>query len=200
MTNPMRSDHPQENPPSRLGRVVFGDRKDPLSPTIFHQLSLVAFFAWVGLGADGLSSSCYGPEEAFHALGAHTHLALILAIAVIATVFILSATYSQIIEAFPTGGGGYLVASKLLGKKVGVVSGCALLVDYILTIAISIASSMDAIFSFLPPNLYHWKFAAAVFCLMILIVLNLRGVKESVVFLTPIFVIFLVTHIGMIAM
>ena len=110
----------------------------PPASLLIHNVTLIAFFAWVGLGADGLSSSCYGPEEAFLSLGSHLHLALYLAIAVIGTVFLLSASYSQIIEHFPTGGGGYLVATKLLGPVPGVVSGCALLVDYILTIAISI--------------------------------------------------------------
>src|SRR5579864_8922737 len=161
----------------KITQLLFGKRKDPLDPRVFHSLSLIAFFAWIGLGADGLSSSCYGPEEAFLSLGKHTHLALLLALAVMATVFILSASYSQIIEFFPSGGGGYLVASKLLGPVPGVISGCALLVDYILTIAISVASSMDAIFSFLPGAVYHWKFVMAVVCLIFLIMLNLRGVK-----------------------
>jgi len=182
----------------RLKELCFGKSKDPLDPQVFHNITLVAFFAWVGLGADGLSSSCYGPEEAFVSLGEHAHLALFLAVAVMATVFILSASYAQLIEAFPSGGGGYLVASKLLGPTAGVVSGCALLVDYVLTIAISIASSMDAIFSFLPGYLYQWKFIATVLCLLLLILLNLRGVKESVVVLTPIFLTFVLTHVGVI--
>src|SRR6266851_3659556 len=134
----------------RLARRIFGDPKDPLSPGVFHQLSLVAFLAWVGLGADGLSSSCYGPEEAFLALGSHQYMAVFLALLMALTVFIISASYSQTIDAFPTGGGGYLVATKLLGTYPGLVSGCALIVDYVLTIAISIASGADAIFSFLP--------------------------------------------------
>src|SRR3989344_2141487 len=92
---------------------LFGKPKNPLDPQVFHNISLVAFFAWVGLGADGLSSSCYGPEEAFLTLGHYTHLAIFLAIAVAATVFILSATYSQIIELFPSGGGGYLMEKAL---------------------------------------------------------------------------------------
>src|SRR5919204_6642070 len=115
-------------------------------------MSLVAFLAWVGLGADGLSSSAYGPEETFRQLGEHVGLAVFLAAAMVATVFIISYGYSRIIEQFPSGGGGYLVASKLLGPRVGVLSGAALLVDYVLTITISIASGADAIFSFLPPG------------------------------------------------
>lgn len=179
----------------RIKNLVFGKAKDPLDPNVFHHLSLIAFFAWIGLGGDGLSSSCYGPEEAFLSLGGHSHLALILAVMVMATVFMLSASYSQIIEVFPRGGGGYLVASKLIGPIPGVISGCAVLVDYVLTIAISVASSMDAIFSLLPQHLLHVKFAATLACLGILIVLNLRGVKESVMVLTPIFLTFVFSHV-----
>ena len=79
-------------------------------------MSLVAFLAWVGLGADGLSSSCYGPPESFVNLREHSYLALFLGIAIAATVFVIAACYSHIVEAFPGGGGGYLVASKLLGS------------------------------------------------------------------------------------
>lgn len=179
----------------KLKELFFGKPKNPLDPQVFHNLSLIAFFAWVGLGADGLSSSCYGPEEAFLSLGNYTHLGILLAIAVAATVFILSASYSQIIELFPSGGGGYLVATKLIGPVPGLVSGCALLVDYMLTVAISIAAGVDAIFSFLPPSLIQYKFMAAIFCLLLLLALNLRGIKESVMILTPIFVVFVVTHV-----
>jgi amino acid transporter len=178
----------------KLKELVLGKPKNPLDPRVFHNISLIAFFAWVGLGADGLSSSCYGPEEAFLTLGPYTHLALPLALAVGITVFILSATYSQIIELFPSGGGGYLVASKLIGPIPGLISGCALLVDYILTVAISVAAGADAIFSFLPPALLPWKLFATILFLFILLTLNLRGVKESIKVLTPIFVVFLITH------
>src|ERR1700690_3060190 len=134
----------------RLKTLVIGKSRDLSDHGIFHKLSLIAFFAWVGLGADGLSSSCYGPEETFKALNGHIYLSLLVAAAAVATVFTISASYSQIIELFPTGGGGYLVASKLLSPTLGVISGCALLIDYVLTIAISIASGVDAVLSFLP--------------------------------------------------
>src|SRR5215210_5187160 len=96
----------------RLRRLVSGPPKDVKDPHAFHKLSLVALLAWVGLGADGLSSAAYGPEEAFRALGQHTALAFFLAIAAAATVFIISYGYTRIIEQFPSGGGGYVVASK----------------------------------------------------------------------------------------
>jgi hypothetical protein len=112
----------------------------------------------------------------------------------LATVLVISTCYSHIIEEFPAGGGGYLVASKLLGHRVGVVSGCALLVDYVLTITVSIAAAGDAIFGLLPMEWHSWKLLSEFGAIAILIILNLRGVKESVLALLPIFLLFLITH------
>jgi amino acid transporter len=104
---------------------LVGPPKDVKDPHAFHKLSLIALLAWVGLGADGLSSSAYGPDAAFQELGEHTGLAFFLALATAATVFIISYGYSRIIEQFPSGGGGYVVASKLLHERVGLVGfGC----------------------------------------------------------------------------
>ncbi|HEY3303785.1 MAG TPA: APC family permease [Candidatus Binatia bacterium] len=180
---------------SSLKDILFGKPKDPLDPTVFHRVSLVAFLAWVGLGADGLSSSAYGPEEAYLALGEHFFLALPLALLMAVTVFVISESYSHIIELFPTGGGGYLVATKLLGPKIGLTSGSALIVDYMLTITISVASAGDQIFSFLPASIHAIKPAVEFALIFLLIYLNLRGTKESVLFLLPIFLLFVVAHI-----
>src|SRR5262245_33086387 len=177
-----------------LRERLFGKPRNLRDPHLFHNISLVAFFAWVGLGADGLSSSAYGPDEAFRHLDGHYYLAIFLALALGVTVFIISYGYSRIIEHFPTGGGGYVVASKLLGQHAGLISGCALLVDYVLTITISIASGANAVFAFLPPELAHAKFTVEVVIICGLILMNLRGVKESVQVLTPIFVIFVISH------
>jgi len=173
---------------------LLGRARDLRDPHTFHQMSLVAFLAWVGLGADGLSSSAYGPEEAFKQLGVHSYLAVFLALMVAFTVFVISWGYRRIIEEFPHGGGGYNVASKHLGPYVGAVSGGALVVDYVLTIAISLASGADAVFSFLPAGWVGAKLAAVLVVLALMTVMNLRGVKESVTLLTPIFLAFLVTH------
>lgn len=175
--------------------MLIGKALSPLDRNVFQHVSLIAFFAWVGLGADGLSSSCYGPEEAFLALGTHKYLSLFVALATGLTVLLISSSYSQLIELFPTGGGGYLVASKLLSPSLGMISGCALLIDYVLTIAISIASGADALFSFFPNSLYPYKLHFAIFALCALILLNSRGVKESVLPLVPIFMVFLLTHV-----
>src|ERR1700687_3806904 len=144
---------PPSPPPSafrRLLRLLLGGPKDIHDPNLFRHITLAAFLAWVGLGADGLSSSSYGPQEAAKNLGSHAYLAVFLALATAFTVIIISAAYSRVIEHFPFGGGGYVVASRLLGPRFGVVSGSALLVDYVLTISTSVAGGGDAIFSVIP--------------------------------------------------
>jgi amino acid transporter len=178
-----------------LKQRLIGRPRDINEPSLFHKISLIPVLAWIGLGADGLSSSSYGPEEAFKALGPHTYLSVFLALATALTVFIISYAYSRIIEHFPHGGGGYIVSTHTIGKDAGVVSGAALLVDYILTITVSLASCGDAIFSYLPPVFLQYKMIFVVFLVVLMVVMNLRGVKESVAFLAPIFIVFVITHI-----
>lgn len=203
----------------KIRAFLFGAPKDVRSEKTFHSISLVAMLAWVGLGADGLSSSAYGPEAAFRELVQDGHdyssLAVGLAIGTAVTVFIISYAYSRIIEHFPSGGGGYVVATKLLGPRFGVVSGSALLVDYMLTITTSIASGGDAIFSMIPRSWFghaalaldpadvgSWldpvqrtKLTIEIGAIVLLTVLNIRGVKESVQTILPIFAAFVATHI-----
>lgn len=179
----------------RTKRTIIGSPRDIKEPSIFHKLSLIPILAWIGLGADGLSSSSYGPEEAFRTLGQHTYLAIFLAMATAFTVIIISYAYSRIIEHFPHGGGGYIVSTHTISRSAGVVSGCALLVDYMLTIAVSLVSCGDALFSFLPLHLQKYKLTFVAFLIVVLVILNLRGVKESVTFLAPIFIVFVITHV-----
>jgi amino acid transporter len=182
----------------KIRNFLFGKPRDFFDKSTRNHISLAAFFAWVGLGADGISSACYGPEEGFLALGTHSQMAIYLAIATALTIFIISYAYTQVIELFPNGGGGYRVATRLLGNHAGLVSGCALIVDYVLTISISIASAIDAIFSFLPSNWHLAKMPLAVLMILMLALLNLRGMKESIKFLLPIFLGFIITHVALI--
>src|SRR3990167_1191688 len=183
---------------NRIKHVLLGDPLNPFNPQMLRHISLAAFLAWVGLGADGLSSSCYGPEEAYIALGAHSHFALYIAIATAITVFVISIGYNQVIELFPSGGGGYKVASQLLGSYVGLISGAALIVDYALTIAVSTASGMDAVFSMLPIDMLPYKLLAEVSVIFLLLLLNMRGMVESIKLLLPIFLVFFVLHVFLI--
>ncbi|MBM3580178.1 MAG: amino acid transporter, partial [Alphaproteobacteria bacterium] len=82
----------------KIRNFLFGSPRDPFDKETRRHISLAAFLAWVGLGADGISSSCYGPEEAFLALGSHEELAIYLAIVTALTVFIISYAYVQVIE------------------------------------------------------------------------------------------------------
>src|SRR5437773_7137960 len=178
----------------RISEALLGTALDPFSKKTRQHIALVAFLAWVGLGADGLSSSCYGPEEAFRALGEHKHFGLYLALATAITVFIIAVAYNQVIELFPSGGGGYKVATSLIGPYAGLVSGAALIVDYMLTISISIASGVDAVFSFLPRSTQFVKLEVEIALVLLLLVLNLRGMRESIKVLLPIFLGFFITH------
>jgi amino acid transporter len=202
----------------KIRAFLFGAPKDVRSEKTFHTISLVAMLAWVGLGADGLSSSSYGPDAAFREIMTPEHdyssLAVFLALGTAVTVFIISYAYTRIIEHFPSGGGGYVVATKLLGPRFGVVSGSALLVDYVLTITTSIAAGGDAVFYLIPrawfgraavalspEDIGTWldpvqrtKLTIEVGATALLMILNIRGVKESVAAVTPIFAAFVLTH------
>ena len=170
-----------------------------MNPSARHNIALIAFIAWVGLGADGLSSSCYGPEEAYLALGTHAHFGLYLALATAFTVFLISLAYNQVIELFPNGGGGYKVTTMLIGSRAGLVSGSALIVDYVLTISISIASGVDALFSLLPLSWAPLKLTCGALLIFALTMLNLRGMKEAIKVLLPISLAFVVVHILLIS-
>lgn len=187
-----------EEPPDRfkqLQRLFFGKPRDLEDRSTIHKIALAPLLAWVGLGADGLSSSAYGPDEAFRQLGAHPYLAVPLALLVTLTIFVLCLCYGRLIHYFPQGGGGYGVATSLLGKHAGIVAGSALLIDYVLTITVSIAAAAAALFSFLPPHLYHLKIVFETLAIVFLVLLNIRGVRESVISLVPIFVLFALTHL-----
>jgi amino acid transporter len=203
----------------KIRAFLFGAPKDVRSAKTFHSISLVAMLAWVGLGADGLSSSSYGPDAAFREIMTpgrdFSSLAVFLAIGTAVTVFIISYAYTRIIEHFPSGGGGYVVATKLLGPRFGVVSGSALLVDYVLTITTSIASGGEAIFYLIPREWFGraatslatedigtWldpvqrtKVLVEISAIVVLVILNIRGVKESVAAVLPVFAVFVVTHV-----
>ncbi|CAK0765695.1 Amino acid permease [Gammaproteobacteria bacterium] len=191
----MPSENQSLHSSQRLKHFILGAPRNINDPNIFHKISLIPVLAWIGLGADGLSSSSYGPEEAFRSLGQHTYLAIFLALATVFTVFIISYTYSKVIEHFPGGGGGYIVATHMIGEKTGVISGAALIVDYVLTITVSIASCSDAIFSYIPVGFERYKVLFSAVLIVLMVVINIRGIKESITGMAPIFITFLITHV-----
>ncbi len=183
----------------KVKTLFFGAPRNPLDRKTRKTIALSALLAWVGIGADGLSSSSYGPEQAYVALGNHPQLAIYLAIAIALTVFVISFAYNQVIELFPNGGGGYKVATSLLGKYAGLITGSALTVDYVLTITISVVTCVETTFSLLPTHFQPYKLLVDTALIILLIFLNLRGMKESIKVLMPIFLGFIVTHVVLLA-
>ena len=132
--------------------------------------------------SDMLSSVAYGPQELLLMLtaGGLAFLAFApwVAAAVVALMIIVIVSYRQLIRAYPSGGGDYEVASKNLGENAGLVVASALLIDYVLTVAVSVASGVDNLISAVP-SLHSWRIEIAVAVVIALIAVNLRGVAES---------------------
>ena len=150
-------------------------------------------------GLDALSSAAYGPEAALTLLiplgAAGIAYILPISLSIIILLTIVYFSYRQTIAAYPTGGGSYTVARENLGPRAGLLAGAALMIDYILTAAVGISAGVGALVSAAPPLQRH----ALGFCLVILLVLtilNLRGVREvGAVFLIPTY-LFIGTLLG----
>ena len=152
-------------------------------------------------GLDALSSAAYGPEAALTilipmGLAGLNHIVPI-SITIIVLLGIVYFSYRQTIAAYPSGGGSYSVASENLGAKAGLLAGAALMIDYILNVAVGISAGVGAIVSALP-NLQRHTLAMCLGILIVLTIVNLRGVREAgVVFMVPTYV-FCVCLLGMI--
>ncbi|MCZ9311248.1 APC family permease [Weissella koreensis] len=139
------------------------------------------------LSSDALSSVAYGTEQITTALIAAGAMALWLQIPIAILVLVLlgaiTLSYQQIIHEYPSGGGAYLVTSRNWGQKPGLVAGGSLLVDYMLTVAVSVTAGTAAITSAIP-WLGYYSIAIAILLVLLLMAVNLRGVRESAGFLT----------------
>ena len=153
-------------------------------------------------GLDALSSAAYGPEAAMTLLiplgMAGVHLVLPITAAILALLTILYFSYRQTIAAYPNGGGSYTVAGENLGPFAGLLAGSALMVDYILEVAVGISAGVGALVSALPKLQPH-TLALCLAILAILTLLNLRGARSSgVIFMAPtyVFIVCLLAAIG----
>lgn len=176
-----------------LGRAM---RSDRLGETLLPKRLALPVFA-----SDALSSVAYAPDEILLTLGlaggalAATH-SWEIALAVVLVMAVVVLSYRQNVHAYPSGGGDYEVASVNLGPKAGLTVGSALLVDYVLTVAVSVSAGIQnaaSAFTFLRGH----EVAAAVTLVVLLTAMNLRGVRESgKAFAVPTY-LFMVTVIGM---
>ncbi|PFE02879.1 APC family permease [Bacillus cereus] len=164
---------------SSIKRFLIGR---PLKSTELGEQKLNKTKALAILSSDALSSVAYGPEQILIALSAVGALAfwysIPIAIGVLVLLTALILSYRQIIFAYPHGGGAYVVSKENLGVNPGLIAGGSLLVDYILTVAVSVSAGTDAITSAFPSLHAHNVVIAIIFVIFITI-LNLRGVTES---------------------
>ncbi|MFF0477483.1 APC family permease [Streptomyces sp. NPDC004284] len=157
-----------------IGRAL---RSDKLGETLLPKRIALPVFA-----SDPLSSVAYAPGEVLLVLSvaglSAYHFSPWIALAVVVLMFTVVASYRQNVHAYPSGGGDYEVATTNLGPKAGLTVASALLVDYVLTVAVSIASGIENLGSAVPFVVEH-KVASAIAVIVLLTLMNLRGVKES---------------------
>jgi amino acid transporter len=177
VTNESREQSVDEAPIAK--RLILGD---PLASTDSDEHLLPKKLALPIFASDALSSVAYAPQELLLILmtGGLAFLAFApwIAAAVVVLLIVVVISYRQLIKAYPSGGGDYEVARKNLGEIPGVIVAAALLVDYVLTVAVSVASGVDNIISALP-GLNPWRVELAVGFVILIVIINLRGVREA---------------------
>ncbi len=163
----------------QLKRWLIGN---PLLSTQAKRERLSKIKALAIFSSDALSSTAYATEEILIVLTAASMTlsiySLPIALGIAALIFIVAFSYTQTVRAYPQGGGSYTVASENLGTKYGLVAGAALLIDYVLTAAVSISAGVAAITSAVPA-LYSHRVLLAIIFLVLVTIINLRGVRES---------------------
>ncbi len=166
-----------------LKRLFIGK---PLKSTENDEHKLSRFAALALLSSDALSSIAYGTEQIVVVLVTLSAAAIWYSLPIAAFVIILlislTLSYRQIIHAYPHGGGAYVVSSENLGKNAGLVAGGSLLVDYMLTVAVSVSAGAEAIISAVPA-LYGHQVAISIVIVLLIMLMNLRGLRESASFL-----------------
>lgn len=182
-----------------LARVLFGR---PIATKHAHHQRLSKIFALPVFASDALSSVAYATEATMAVLllagYAALHLTFPISVAIAILIVMVASSYYQTLHAYPEGGGSYTVASANLGSLAGRIAGASLLIDYVLTVAVSVTAGVLALVS-IWPNLQHYLIEINLLCVALIAVVNLRGTKESgIVFAIPTYS-FVVLMLGMIA-
>ena len=166
--------------PKRLRRVLVGR---PMRSGQIHETLLPKWLALPIFASDPLSSVAYATESALVVLVgtaglAAAHLVFPISIGIACLLGIVVLSYRQTVRVYETSGGAYVVARENLGTAPSLVAAAALLTDYVLTVAVSISAGIYAITSFVPSLTSH-KVGLSLACLVVIVVANLRGVRES---------------------
>jgi len=184
----------------RLKQILIGS---PLETAALPDQRLSKKAALAVLASDNLSSTAYATEEILLALTAGVaagmmvplHYSIPLAGAIAVLTAIVTISYGQTMHAYPTGGGAYTVAKENLGVTAALAGGAALLLDYILTVAVSVAAGIAAITSAVP-SLYSHRVLLCALAVVVLLLVNLRGVRESAAVLAgPVYVFIIAIYL-----
>ena len=183
----------------RTKRFLLGE---PLSNQSMSGEKIPRWKALAVLSSDALSSVAYATEEIIIPLVAFSVLALAwsvpVSLGIVALLLIVSTSYRQTIQAYPNGGGAYVVAKENLGLQSGLIAGAALLIGYILTVSVSVSAGVSAITSAFP-TLLPYRVGIGLVLILLLTIMNLRGIRESAsIFALPTY-FFLFMMLSMIA-
>jgi amino acid transporter len=190
---------------SPLGRLVVRSRRAlfgrPIASADEPHERLNVFTGLAVFASDNISSSAYATEEIMRVLvlaGAGAlMLTMPITIGIVVVMAIVVLSYRQTIRAYPNGGGSYIVASENLGRRAGLTAAGALLTDYVLTVAVSVAAGVAALTSIIP-ELFEWRVTIGILLVGLLAIGNLRGVRDSAaMFAAPTYV-YLVVILGLI--
>jgi amino acid transporter len=172
----------QEKPVSswaRLRRLLIGK---PIPTSKAHHERLGPLIGLPVFSSDAMSSVAYATEAILAVLvlasSQALHLQFGITLAILALIIIIATSYNQTIHAYPNGGGSYIVASDNLGTMPGLVAGAALLIDYVLTVAVSVSAGVAAITSAFP-HLHPYLVPISLFAVAVVAWANLRGLRES---------------------
>ncbi len=167
---------------TKLRRVLIGS---PLASSHQSHELIPKWKALAVLASDALSSVAYATEEiviplalAAATIPMATHWLLPIAGAIVMLMFIVSLSYRQTIQAYPNGGGAYVVVKENLGERLGLVAGAALMIDYILTVAVSVSAGVENLMSAFP-QLASVQVFTCIWIIIVLMTLSLRGLGES---------------------
>lgn len=167
---------------SKIRRILIGS---PLSSAQHHHQLIPKWKALAVLSSDALSSVAYATEEiviplalAATLIPMATHWLLPIAGAIVMLMFIVAMSYRQTIQAYPNGGGAYVVVKENLGERAGLVAGAALMIDYILTVAVSVSAGVENLISAFP-QIANVQVFTCIWIILVLMTLSLRGIGES---------------------
>jgi len=175
--------------PQNLRRLIIGD---PIATAMALHERITKVKALAVFSSDALSSVAYATEEILFVLilagTAGTQMLLPIALAIVFLLFIVGTSYFQTIHAYPSGGGAYIVSKENLGILPGLTAGGALMIGYILTVTVSIAAGIGAMYSAIPA-LFPYRVIIGIFAILLITMINLRGIKESAtIFALPTYV------------